>query len=276
MTFCVFGCSTGIPPAAPAPTSTPAPAAAPTPVYPDITGNWSFSAGLPPGFSDTLPPAVPPLQFTGYLQSSGPKVTGILRARGAGPFPCVAETTDLPLTGTLDPDGHLTMAVPVSGGVATFSLLVPQTRSHLFSDSSLEITGGECVRARSSVGATQVPNVSGTYTGTLQSFTFPPRSVVQTTAVTAILVQSPTPNADGQFPLSGTVTSTDDCAGTFTFSDGIVTGEFVQTSGRLGTLMSPSVMMFSGLIFSDGSFFSAGIANFPGCSSILNGSLVRQ
>lgn len=201
---------------------------------------------------------------------------GILRATGGGPPPCGGETTDLPLTGTLEPDGHLTMTMPISSGVTTFSLLVPQTRSSLSADSSVEVIGGGCARAQSTVRATEFANISGTYAGTLRNIAFPPQTLLETATVTAVLVQSPTPSADGQFTLSGTVTATGDCSGTYTFSDGVVTGEYLQSSGRLGSLMVPSVMMFSGLNLNNPNSLSAGIANFPGCRTILHGSLARQ
>ena len=276
MTLCVLGCSTGTPPAMPPATPIPSQPAAPTPVYPDITGNWSFSAATLIEAGGTLPPATPHLHFTGYLQSSGPIVTGILRATDQGFSPCVAETTDLPVTGTLDSAGNLTMSLPLSGGMATFSLQVPQSRAQILSNSSLTVTGGSCARAQSPVSATKFADASGTYTGTLQSFAVPLRTVVQTATITAVLVQSPTPNADGQFPLSGTVTAAGDCSATFTFTDGIATGGYLQTSGRLGTLTSPSIMMFTASLNPLGSNLIAGIANFPGCNSFLNGILVRQ
>ena len=181
---------------------------------------------------------------------------------------------DLPVTGTIDLDGHLKMTVPIAGGVATFDALVPQSRS-TFSNSSLQITGGACSQAQSLLEANQIASVTGTYIGTLQTRPFLVGNPVQTATVTATLAQSPSPNADGQFPLSGTITLAGACSGTYTFQDGLVYGE------RAMSPVQDTAAIFASAIFSaaaipDASTLLGVVTNLAGCPDIYSGPMKRQ
>jgi hypothetical protein len=67
-------------------------------------------------------------------------------------------------------------------------------------------------------------NVTGTYSGTVSAGTGTP-----TSTVTAVLVQSAAPNSDGEYTLSGTVTSVGACNSTLTFNQGLVFGNEAQS-----------------------------------------------
>jgi hypothetical protein len=245
--------------------SSPAPTTPPA-TYLAISGNWEFITSAP-----LL--SLPVSNFTGALQSSGGTVTGTLHALDLINFmsPCVTLNQDLPATGTLDTSGNLTLNVAISGGTAviksvlTSNLQFPATGSYV-------ITGGACAQASATSLANQFLPITGTYTGTLTV-----SGTSSTTAATAVLTQSTTPNADGLFPLSGTIMLAGPaCNTTFSFTGGTVTGNAVNLF-HTAAYQSPDGD-FNGASLPDGSaLVSAAISTFTGTGcSFVQGPLKRQ
>jgi hypothetical protein len=195
--------------------------------YPNLSGNWE-AIGLPPQFSTGL--TTPIAAFLGALQTSNGNVTGTMRAVDTNQLaPCVPLNQDLTVSGTVSTSGNLVLTVPMAGGTATLSATLnsdPQS----FNTGLWTIVDGSCAMASTSMAIVQFAPVTGTYSGTLTSF----GTTNNATMVTAMLVQSPTPNADGQFPLTGTLTyaGTGSCSGSYPLIPEYVTaGAISQTSG---------------------------------------------
>jgi hypothetical protein len=242
----------------------------PAPVYPDISGNWQFELKF------TSPPVIPDtpiLQLFGSLASSGSKVTGTLNAQ-PGSFPtCTPNNADFAVTGTVDTAGNITLTAPIAGGSATLTSTTAIPRSPL-ANGTYQVVGGACPQALIGLLGIEFPSVSGTYSGTLTQL-FPAGTGSLT--VKAVLLESTTPNADGEYPLTGTITYTGDCAGTLSFSNGIVFGDQLQ-SAPLSADFSTNTELFSGGIPLVG--LQPLPANFflpAGCSvTAYNGTLTRQ
>lgn len=95
--------------------------------------------------------------------------------------------------------------------------------------------------------------------------------------VKAVLTESATPNADGEFPLSGSVTYSGDCAGTLSFTNGVVYGEQLQ-SGPLSPSFLTSTQLFSaGVPLTSTQTMPASFVLLPGCTgNAYLGNLTRQ
>jgi hypothetical protein len=216
---------------------------APPPVvtYPNLTGNWQFNARI----TIPNPPSIPtnPIEtLFGSLTTADGKVTGTLNARTIGFPPCVANNADLPVTGTVDASGNLNLTAPISGGVATITAtVVAQLPLPSIPNGTYQVIGGPCAQPSIQLLGFEVPNASGTYAGTMTQI-FPTGS--GSIAVKAVLAESSTPNADGEFPLSGTITYTGDCSATLSFTNGVAFGEELQ-SGPISPDFSTSTELFS-------------------------------
>jgi hypothetical protein len=120
----------------------------------------------------------------------------------------------------------------------------------------------------------QFAPATGTYTGVLNVIDLTTHLPIPGTAtnVTATLVQATTPNADGQFPLSGTITASGACTGTFPITNEVVMGgEFMQV------LPSTSTVILTGGILLTGTTLLGGFSAFSACGSqFYTGTLTRQ
>jgi hypothetical protein len=264
----IMGCSTSAPPI-------------PAPVYPNVTGNWEFQVEIPISSPPTTSASLIQKVF-GSLTSNAGHVTGTLNASTGlivlpggtptGPGVCVAPNADLAVTGTVDPSGDLNLTMPISGGVGTLTVVASPT-SLGFSHGTFQVVGGACAQASNALLAFQVPNVTGTYTGTLTQLIIPAGpSPVGPLSVTAILVQASAPNADGQYPLTGTITATGGCSATLSFNQGIVYGAEFQSFANPSNLLPVTGLFFLGnagpgnahgiiVTFEDASACGAGLFN---------------
>jgi hypothetical protein len=254
-----------------APTSTPSPS-----TYLNLTGNWE-AAGNPVGTTGLVPIPSPIANFTGALQSTNGSVTGTLRVSAfaaSGAAICPSFDTDLPATGALDTANNLTLTVPLSGGVATITATLPQNL-HTFISGSYQVVGGTCPMPATPMKLTQYASATGTYTGTFSQGGLTTPVPGTATPVTVVLTQSATPNADGQFPLIGSITATGSCAATLTITTGIVTGSEI-TPTPLGPIL-PSAVEFLGVIDPTAETLVGLFGNFPTCGSQgYQGTLTRQ
>lgn len=236
--------------------------------YLNLTGDWVALASPNPSTPGVLP--TPVEDFTGALQSSGGTVTGTLHAISLSS--CVLFTQDLQASGTLDPNGNLTLSVPISGGTATITTTIVTPES--YTNGTWQITGGACAMPATAIQIAQFAPATGTYTGVVNVLDTTTDLPVPGTAtnITVTLAQTATPNADGQFPLSGTIAATGACTGTFPITNEVVSGGIfmpVAFTGPLGVL--------SGGIIPTGTTLIADFMPDPACGSQLyNGILTRQ
>jgi hypothetical protein len=181
-------------------------------------------------------------------------------------------TQDLQASGTIDPSGDLTLTVPIAGGTATIAATITTPES--YTSGSWQITGGACAMPATAIDIAQFAPVTGTYTGVLNVMDTTTNLPVPGTAtnVTVSLDQSTTPNADGQFPLTGTITATGACAGAFPIANEVVSGGLfmpLSVTGPLGVL--------NGGIIPTGTTLIADFMPDPACGSQLYyGILTRQ
>jgi hypothetical protein len=197
----------------------------PTASTSSLNGNWEVSV------SGALVNSATVTDFKGALELSGGIVTGTFRVLSSTPFGgnCPSITTDLTATGTLDSSNNLTLTIPLSGGIATINASLPLD-TNAFIPGTYQIVGGTCATPLVAMDIIQFPPVTGTYTGTLSSAGSP------NATVTAVLAQSTTPNSDGQFPLSGTVTVQGVCSLTMPLAPEVVSGNGISsTSGGFPT-----------------------------------------
>ena len=242
----------------------------PSSPYLNLSGDWVALAAPNPSTPLVLP--TPIADFMGALQSSGGTVTGTLHALSPAFPQCVSSTQDLQASGTIDPNGNLTLTVPIAGGTATISATIVTPES--YTSGSWQITGGACAMPTTAIEIAQFAAATGTYTGVLNVLDTTTNLPVPGTAtnVTVILDQSTTPNADGEFPLTGTITATGACAGTFPIANEVVAGGVfmpLPVTGPLG--------VFDGGIIPTGTTLIADFMPYSACGSQLYyGILTRQ
>jgi len=197
---CLLGCTL--------PVTTPASTNSPTTSSPTPSGsweNWQIQAGA----AITSPPNTYP-SFLGAIQVQGAQASGIFTTVEA------AGTTGQPLdyTGSFNSSTEDVFLATFGYGFdfnqpATPYTIVPVgvTGGCVYPPG---YTGPECLAivAVPSVGV-QIAPLNGTYTGTLSGTlnTYSPFTSTPITGTTSVtFTQSATPNASGQFPLTGTIT----------------------------------------------------------------------
>src|ERR1035441_9838231 len=249
--------------------STPTPSA-PASNYLNLTGDWVALAPPNPLTPGVLP--TPVSDFLGALQSSGSAVTGTLRAISLSSPQCVSFTQDLPVTGTIDANGNLVLTIPIAGGTATITATITTPES--YTPGTWQISGGACAMPSTAVDIAEFAPATGTYTGVLNVLDTTTGLPVAGTAtsVTAVLTQSTTPNSDGDFPVSGTVTATGACSTSFP-----ITNEVVEGGVFMPDLTTGSTSDFFGGIIPTATMLSADFIASPPCGSqVYSGMLTRQ
>jgi hypothetical protein len=257
----------------------------------NVTGNWQFEVQLP--VQPTSGPIVfatnPIADIFGSLSSSGKSVSATLHATPLTSPHCVEMDTALPFTGTIDSLGNLSLTASLVGGVATISanLLTPETvalpdgsvRNEPFFAGTYQVVGGPCAQASIPLAIFPVSNITGTFTGTATSISInnpgPPSTI------TATFVQAASPDANGKYALSGTITSTGGCNATYSFTSGAVSGSMAQSAYFLTDTFSippnPPVPVFDGSISPATSRASIlGNFTFDSCSSPYSAALAPQ
>jgi hypothetical protein len=194
--------------------------------------------------------------------------------------------TALPFTGTADSSGNLSLTATIAGGVATISanLLTLETitlpdgtvRNEPFFSGTYQVAGGSCAQPSIALTIFPVSNITGTFTGTATAG--PLNNPSPSSTITATFVQASTPDANGKYPLSGTITSTGGCNATYTFSSGAVSGDMAQSAYFLTNTFSippnPPIPVFLGSIAPATPRTSIlGTFTFNGCASSYTGAL---
>jgi hypothetical protein len=213
--------------------------------------------------------STPIADFTGALQSTNGTVTGTLRAFDPTlANPCVSPTQDLYATGTLTTSGNLSLTFPLSGGTATITATLGPDL-HSYADGSWQIAGGACGMHATPIDIFQYAPITGTYTDTFYVMNNNVAVLSTETNITAILSQSSTPNADGLFPLTGTVTATGACAASLTIDD-LVSGDHFSGS-------TPTSVLAGATLDTDATSLVTAFSAPPACNSqIFQGTLTRK
>jgi hypothetical protein len=237
----------------------------------NLSGDWLALAPYPVG-TQTLP--TPIADFMGALQFSGSSVTGTVRALSPTfPNPCVSALQDLTVTGTVDASNNLVLTIPISGGTAAINAAVQD--SYAYFNGSWQITGGACAMGSTQITLAHFAPITGTYAGTfnildLSTLTIEPGTA---TAIAAVLTQSTTPNADGQFPVTGTITATGNCSGTFALTSEVVAGGGLM----LNQSIPEQTVIFDGATEPTATYLSTAFSPLTACNSqTYSGTLTRQ
>lgn len=172
--------------------STPTP---PIPVAP-MNGNFSIAA--------TSAGTLGINTFGGGVQTdSAGHVAGLVHVEGSLLL-CFGAQLDLPLTGTIDANGHLNATITSSNNQSIALSATVSPNGALLTNGSYSGSGTGCVSGdHGAVTGFQVQAFTGTYSGS-----FSPSSST-TIGLSLVLTQSATPDSHGTFPLSAsTITVT--------------------------------------------------------------------
>lgn len=169
-----------------------------TPVAPaTATGNWSFT-----GYYATKGSNIEPYDIGGSLIETGSQLSGIFHLS----LPCFGSyAADVPYTGTLDSENHLNIvSSPVNGEVLTLAGTLSGNTA--LTEGVLNAIGS-CTEALNisltGVSGVRVPNLTAAWT----SQGAPILAGTGTSlSATEQLTQSPTPDAHGDFALTGAIT----------------------------------------------------------------------
>lgn len=246
-----------------APATPPVTVVPPASVPPNVSGNWDMGLEDPVSFA-------PIFQFLGALSSQGSTVTGVFRINDPQHSPpCIPASQDIQFTGSIDAKNLMTLtSASFAGSIAELKVqLPPSTIPGNLNNATgtARIVGTVCPIASATVLPEFVPSITGTYTGSLgptpgQSLSGPAGSA------TIILTESPA-DADGQFPLSGSLSFQSPLCVVSTTLSGKITGPFFLLNTEI-----PG-MQFQGVANGSPQKFTATSANLyvppsiPSCAS---------
>lgn len=136
--------------------------------------------------------------LTGALTVSGTSVTGVFQYNNIGTN-CVSSGQDIPFTGSIANNVLTLTSGSFSNSIATLAIQQFATNNVgvNLASGTVVITGGTCALASTTLQAVAVPSFSGTWTGTLSG---------PVSGGISLSITQAAANADGQFPVSGTVT----------------------------------------------------------------------
>lgn len=156
------------------------------------SGNWNVNASSS---------AAPGNNFIvgGNLTQSGTNISGVMHIFSSA---CFDLTIDVPVTGSVSAQSVTLTSSAIAGQVVTVNA---SGTSATALTGTYSVGGTGCAAGdKGTISANLVPSISGSWHGTFTS------SVAAGTTInaTATLTQSSTPDADGLFPVTGTVTFT--------------------------------------------------------------------
>lgn len=233
-----------------------------------LSGDWGALAS-----ASGLPLPTPVADFIGSLQFNGSAVTGTMRALPTG-LACASATLnqDLSVAGTFSASSMLTLSVPIAGGTATISAQIVSANS--YNSGTWQIVGGQCAMPATAIQLAQFVPATGTYSGTVSALDLTTGAPISGSAtdLTVTVMQSGTPNADGQYPLvSGSVSATGNCPATLTLTNYTVAA---------GLLMPPQNSLtpraFTGGIDPAGDLMFGALGESSCPYSLYIGTLTRQ
>jgi len=156
--------------------------------------NWQFEGG-----SSITPTGA---LLTGTMQIQGSQVTGTFQST----IGLCGDVTPQPVSfaGTYNPTTGALNIKPTSIPFVDVNVVIPADPTQMASG-TISATGIVCALAFQGPGVgVEVPTLTGTYAGTLADTQPTPAPGVQPGTATLTLTQSTTPNANAQFPLTGT------------------------------------------------------------------------
>jgi hypothetical protein len=162
--------------------------------------------------------------FTGNIAISGSAASGVFRFTNPGTV-CVSGTQDIPFTGSFANNTLTLTSASFSNSVATLTIQLPLLTNSIgdqVANGTAVIAGGTCALASTTLQATLYPSFAGTWTIALTS----PTALTETLTVTQA-----GPNADGQFPATGSLVY-----GTTTALTGIVSGPYLNLANTNSTI----------------------------------------
>lgn len=191
-------------------------------------GGYNGNTPAAPGTSSPLP--ADNWNFTGTpatreigaaLHLSASAISGTAHVFDNGNAPCYDLHQSIPLSGTIDSQGNVSVTSPsVVGQVLSFTGVLSADRSSI-SSGNHAFTGGCAGGDSGSWTGVKFKPVTGAYGGTLASGS--------PVSASAKLTQSPTLGSDGFLHVNGTVTYTNpDCNEEFTITDSQLAGRFIQ------------------------------------------------
>ena len=195
-----------------------------------VAGNWQFSSSA--AAATKLP------SLSGVLSGTGSSITAILHSDSS--TSCVAPTTAIALTGTTSAQGITTLTSSnfPSGTLTISGTLALDGKS--FTSATYTVAGSTSCAFASPANATanDFNPISGTFTGKFSDAAGP------VLTVSALLAQSPTSDANGNFTLTGEASFGNACFSnnvpisntqvtggnfTFTYADPVTTNSVVAT-----------------------------------------------
>ena len=207
--------------------------------------------------------------LTGALTISGTSATGVFRYNNPGTV-CVSPAQDIAFTGAIVNSSLTFTSSAFASGIATITLPLPftsNTSNQQISTGTALISGGTCALASTSVKAPYIPNLTGTYSGTLAG----PAS-----GTVSVTLNESSANSDGQFPTSVALTFTSvtnsGCNFTIPISapvSGLLSGGTLQVSSptisfSLNASSPPAVISVT---------YAASGASATACSGSYSGSI---
>jgi hypothetical protein len=210
---------------------------APKAIPVSVTGNWQISS--------TATAALKLPALSGSFSGTTAALTGILHSDSLAA--CIPPTTAIAVSGSTNGKGITTVTGhSLANGTLTLSgTLAADAKS--FTDATYTVSGGSCAFAAPAIATAEVFSpISGSYNGTFSDVDGP-----VLTLTGAILTQSPTSNADGNFTLSGSATFNNPC-----FSNSVSVSNTQVTGGNFTlTYADPNTMnsvVVSGTFSQDG------------------------
>ena len=166
-------------------------------------GNWNINASSTAGGNDFI--------IGGNLTQSGSSISGVMHIVHSA---CFNLTTDVPVSGSVSGRVVTLTSAPLNQVVTVTAIATSATAlTGTYTASAAGCSAGD----EGTISANLVPSVTGSWHGTFTSTA----SSGTTINATANLTQSPTADADGFFPVTGTVT--------FTGSPCFTSGTIVQS-----------------------------------------------
>ena len=248
---------------------------------PDLSGNWQIQSGG----TGSAPPQLGVALF-GALASQGSDVTGTFRFFDlASTVSCgFPAATVITVSGSIDATRNLTLTSQpfLNGSVITVHLLIPSVPGE-FALGTIEVAGTTCSFPSGPAIGVDVSSSTGTFAGTLEPG--PPANPGTSGGGPAVLAltQAASPQADGQFPVTGTLNFTLGSCVSNTMLTGLASGiEITLQTAPASPLVSPTVRVVAAQNLPNTSLNAEEVLFSPApCSSspsVLNfsGALTRQ
>jgi len=195
-------------------------------------GNWNVNA------SSTFAPGNNFI-VGGNLTQSGSSISGVMHINNS---PCFILASDVPVSGSISGQTVTLSSAASVGPVVTVSANATSATAM----TGTYTVAGTCADGdKGTISANLVPSITGSWHGTFTSQVTPGTTI----NATANLTQSPTPNADGFFPVTGTVTFTGSpCFTSGTIVQSIAAGSVIGLEITTNDQPTPGEVVFAAII----------------------------